>query len=247
VDAVAGAGDQGDDQTGAADVPGAPRGEQDDDPGDGGDRAEHPAGGEPLVRPPPRADTGGDRRDSERDGRAERCPEPVHGVHEGDLVDAGGQRRQHHPADHSRTQRGAPGGRSAAEHGQRDPAEQQPCDARGAGVGGGRGQHLGRTHGSPQRRRHQHRARAGLSARPPTRANIEGFRRWVAGLPEVLGVFVTSGGEDFSIHVAVPDNEHLYAFVIDRLTEKPEVADMRTSIVYEHIRTTTVLPPGERR
>jgi DNA-binding Lrp family transcriptional regulator len=81
-----------------------------------------------------------------------------------------------------------------------------------------------------------------VRVRPPTRANIAGFREWAARLPEVLGVFVTSGNEDFLIHVAVPDIDHLYAFVIDRLTEKPEVADVRTSIVYEHIRSTTVLP-----
>ncbi|MEW1982216.1 Lrp/AsnC ligand binding domain-containing protein [Citricoccus sp. NPDC079358] len=48
-------------------------------------------------------------------------------------------------------------------------------------------------------------------------------------MPEVLGVFVTSGTEDFLLHVAVPDNNHLYAFVIDRLTAKPEIADVRTS------------------
>ncbi|MEJ6549663.1 Lrp/AsnC family transcriptional regulator [Corynebacterium sp. USCH3] len=81
-----------------------------------------------------------------------------------------------------------------------------------------------------------------VRVRPPTRANIEGFREWAGGLPEVLGVFVTSGSEDFLIHIAVPDNDHLYAFVIDRLTEQPEVADVRTSIVYEHIRSTIILP-----
>lgn len=83
-----------------------------------------------------------------------------------------------------------------------------------------------------------------VRVRPPTRSNIEGFREWAAALPEVVGVFVTSGTEDFLIHVAVPDNDHLYAFVIDRLTEKPEVADVRTSIVYEHLRSATVLPAG---
>ncbi|MET7280126.1 Lrp/AsnC family transcriptional regulator [Kribbella sp. NPDC005582] len=81
-----------------------------------------------------------------------------------------------------------------------------------------------------------------VRVRPPTRAFIEGFRTWAARLPEVLGVFVTSGSEDFLIHVAVPDNDHLYAFVIDRLTARPEVADVRTSIVYEHLRTIEVLP-----
>jgi DNA-binding Lrp family transcriptional regulator len=51
-------------------------------------------------------------------------------------------------------------------------------------------------------------------------------------------VFVVAGGSDFLLHVAVPDTDALYAFVIDRLTERPEVADVNTSIVYEHIRRT---------
>jgi DNA-binding Lrp family transcriptional regulator len=72
--------------------------------------------------------------------------------------------------------------------------------------------------------------------RPPSRQNIEAFREWVAQLPETVGVFVVSGGDDFLVHVAVPNTDGLYAFVIDRLTERPEVADVRTSIVYEHRR-----------
>ncbi|GAA4573141.1 Lrp/AsnC family transcriptional regulator [Planotetraspora kaengkrachanensis] len=78
--------------------------------------------------------------------------------------------------------------------------------------------------------------------RPPSRRAIEAFRNWVRGLPETIGVFVVSGTEDFLIHVAVPGNDSLYAFVIDRLTERPEVADVRTSIVYEHLRVPVVAP-----
>ena len=78
--------------------------------------------------------------------------------------------------------------------------------------------------------------------RPPSRKHIEGFRSWVSGLPETIGVFVTSGTEDFLVHVAVPDNDALYAFVIDRLTERPEVADVRTSVVYEHVRSAVIAP-----
>jgi len=77
--------------------------------------------------------------------------------------------------------------------------------------------------------------------RPPSRKNIEGFRDWVSQLPEVIGVFVTSGTEDFLIHVAVGDNDALYAFVIDRLTDRPEVMDVRTSVVYEHLRSGAAL------
>ena len=38
------------------------------------------------------------------------------------------------------------------------------------------------------------------------------------------------------------DNQDLYAFVIDRLTQRPEVADVRTSVVYEHLRKTVIIP-----
>ncbi|GAB2833478.1 Lrp/AsnC family transcriptional regulator [Actinoallomurus bryophytorum] len=78
--------------------------------------------------------------------------------------------------------------------------------------------------------------------RPPSRRNIEGFRDWVSTLPETVGVFVVSGSEDFLIHVAVEDNDRLYAFVIDRLTQRPEIADVRTSVVYEHLRNPGVAP-----
>jgi DNA-binding Lrp family transcriptional regulator len=81
-----------------------------------------------------------------------------------------------------------------------------------------------------------------IRIRPPSRRNIEAFRDWAARLPDTLGLYVTTGTEDFILHVAVPDNGSLYEFVIDRLTERPEVADVRTSIVYEHIRNNRIAP-----
>src|SRR4051812_18691214 len=81
-----------------------------------------------------------------------------------------------------------------------------------------------------------------VTIRPPTRQNIEAFRNWANELPELVGVFVVSGSADFLLHVAVPDTNALYAFVIDRLTERPEVADVNTSVVYEHLRRTVLEP-----
>jgi len=78
--------------------------------------------------------------------------------------------------------------------------------------------------------------------RPPSRELIEGFRDWVGGLTETVGVFVVSGSEDFLVHIAVADTDGLYSFVIDRLTQRREVADVRTSVVYEHLRTKVVEP-----
>ncbi len=81
-----------------------------------------------------------------------------------------------------------------------------------------------------------------IRIRPPSRRNVEGFRDWAAQLPETIGVFVVSGTEDFLVHIAVRDNQDLYAFVIDRLTERSEVADVRTSVVYERLHKTQIAP-----
>jgi DNA-binding Lrp family transcriptional regulator len=85
-------------------------------------------------------------------------------------------------------------------------------------------------------------AMTAVTIRPPTRQNIEAFRNWASTLPELVDVFVVSGGSDFLLHVAVPDTDALYAFVIDRLTERPEVADVNTSVIYEHIRRPVLEP-----
>lgn len=80
--------------------------------------------------------------------------------------------------------------------------------------------------------------------RPQARKIIEAFRDWVSALPESVGVFVVSDNDDFLIQVAVRDNQGLYAFVIDRLTQRREVADVRTSVVYEHVRNHQVHQPS---
>lgn len=87
--------------------------------------------------------------------------------------------------------------------------------------------------------------------RPPARPVIEGFREWAAGLPETIALFVVSGAHDFLLHIAVPDVNGVYAFVIDRLTERREVADVQTTLVYEHVRAPGIEPapsssPGTR-
>ncbi|MFE9249347.1 Lrp/AsnC family transcriptional regulator [Streptomyces sp. NPDC007088] len=87
--------------------------------------------------------------------------------------------------------------------------------------------------------------------RPPARPVIEGFREWAAALPETIALFVVSGAHDFLLHIAVSDVNGVYAFVIDRLTERREVADVQTTLVYEHVRAPGIEPapspsPGTR-
>jgi DNA-binding Lrp family transcriptional regulator len=81
-----------------------------------------------------------------------------------------------------------------------------------------------------------------IRIRPPSRENIDAFRTWASRLPETIGVFVVTGAEDFLLHVAVADNDELYSFVIDKLTDRDEVADVRTSVVYEHVRPQVIEP-----
>jgi DNA-binding Lrp family transcriptional regulator len=81
-----------------------------------------------------------------------------------------------------------------------------------------------------------------VRVRPPNRAVIDGFRAFVEQLPEVISVFVVSGGDDFLIHVAVRDTDQLQALVLDKLTRRKELADVRTSIVYEHMRKSEIAP-----
>jgi DNA-binding Lrp family transcriptional regulator len=81
-----------------------------------------------------------------------------------------------------------------------------------------------------------------VRVRPPNRAVIDGFRAFVEQLPEVLSVFVVSGGDDFLIHVAVKDTDQLQALVLDKLTRRKELADVHTSLVYEHLRKSEIGP-----
>ncbi|MEU8481909.1 MULTISPECIES: Lrp/AsnC family transcriptional regulator [unclassified Streptomyces] len=79
-----------------------------------------------------------------------------------------------------------------------------------------------------------------VRVRPPTRAVIEQFQAFVARMPEVLSVFVLTGTDDFLLHVAVRDADHLHAVVLDKLTERQELSDVRTSVVYGHLRKNVI-------
>lgn len=81
--------------------------------------------------------------------------------------------------------------------------------------------------------------------RPPTRDRIDAFLAYATDLPEVLDAYLVTGHEDVLLHVAVTDTNALYSLVIDHLTARTEVIDVRTSIVYAHRRRHVVepLPP----
>ncbi|MGD6741558.1 Lrp/AsnC family transcriptional regulator [Streptomyces sp. BH106] len=82
-----------------------------------------------------------------------------------------------------------------------------------------------------------------IQVRPLSRDVIEGFKAYVSELPEVLSVFVIAGSEDFLVHVAVPDVDHLHAFLMDRFSPRREVVNFRSNVIYQHVSSTQVVSP----
>lgn len=68
------------------------------------------------------------------------------------------------------------------------------------------------------------------------RQAISGFERHVLTLPEVRGVFHLTGANDYLVHVAVRDAEHLREFVLTAFSTRPEVAHLETSLIFSHAR-----------
>ncbi|MFE9439897.1 Lrp/AsnC family transcriptional regulator [Streptomyces sp. NPDC006602] len=85
--------------------------------------------------------------------------------------------------------------------------------------------------------------------RPLSRSVITSFQESVAEHPEVVGVFVVAGGDDFLIHVAVQNNEALHAFLMDRLSQRREIVGFRTIVIFQHTPppVLTALPDTNRQ
>lgn len=81
-----------------------------------------------------------------------------------------------------------------------------------------------------------------VQIRPLSRAVIDSFQAFVTALPQVLAVYVVAGGDDFLVHVAVPDLEHLHAFLVDRLSRRREIVSYRSSVIYQQARNTVLEP-----
>ena len=65
------------------------------------------------------------------------------------------------------------------------------------------------------------------------RKAIAAFSEEMQSLPEVVQVFFLGGAEDFIIHVATRDTDHMRQFVVDNLSAHPSVASTRTSLVFD--------------
>ncbi len=70
---------------------------------------------------------------------------------------------------------------------------------------------------------------------------IDDFYDHVLLLPESISVFHVTGSDDYVVHVAVPDTEHLRALVLD-LTARNEVEHVETRLIFEVVRKPAIEP-----
>ena len=66
---------------------------------------------------------------------------------------------------------------------------------------------------------------------------VDSFRQYVAELAEVRSVFHVTGGDDFLVHVAVRDSDHLRDLALDSFTTRSEVDHIQTRLIFEYTPT----------
>ena len=74
-----------------------------------------------------------------------------------------------------------------------------------------------------------------------SRDSLEDFKAYVKALREVHAVYHMAGVNDFFLHVAVRDSNHLLDLNLNHFSTRPEVAHVETSLVFEYHRN-PVLP-----
>jgi DNA-binding Lrp family transcriptional regulator len=70
-----------------------------------------------------------------------------------------------------------------------------------------------------------------------SRDMVSNFRDHIITLSEVVAIYHLAGQEDFIVHVAVKDAEHLRNLTLDAFTTRAEVSRLTTSLVYEYLQS----------
>lgn len=65
---------------------------------------------------------------------------------------------------------------------------------------------------------------------------IDSFRAHCLARDEVVSFFHVSGDDDFMLHVAVRDVDHLREFIINNLSVRPEIVHIETRLIFEERR-----------
>ncbi len=62
---------------------------------------------------------------------------------------------------------------------------------------------------------------------------VDSFQRHLMELAEVRGVYHITGSDDYLVHVAVRDSDHLRDLALDSFTTRPEVDHIQTRLIFE--------------
>lgn len=73
-----------------------------------------------------------------------------------------------------------------------------------------------------------------VTVRSGARQRISEMSDELRALPEVMQLYFLGGVEDFIIHLAARDSDHVRDFVVEHLSAHPAVSSTRTSIVFSH-------------
>jgi DNA-binding Lrp family transcriptional regulator len=68
-----------------------------------------------------------------------------------------------------------------------------------------------------------------------SREVVTSFREYVLALTEVRAVYHVAGADDFLVHVAVRDADHLRDLAMDAFTTRREVSHIETRLIFEHL------------
>lgn len=79
-------------------------------------------------------------------------------------------------------------------------------------------------------------AMVAIRLRRHSREAVAGFRAHALGLTETMAVYHVAGINDFLIHVATRDADHLRDFALDAFTTRPEVGHIETILIFEAVR-----------
>ncbi|MFI6811597.1 Lrp/AsnC family transcriptional regulator [Nonomuraea sp. NPDC050328] len=72
-----------------------------------------------------------------------------------------------------------------------------------------------------------------LRVRPHTTQLVEPLRAFVFGLPETITMFHVAGAEDFLVHVAVRDADHLRRLTLEHFLVRPEIVHLQTTLIFK--------------
>lgn len=68
------------------------------------------------------------------------------------------------------------------------------------------------------------------------RAEVDAFQRHALKRPETLALYHLTGADDFLVHVAARDAEHLRELTLEAYTTRKEVGRIETSLIFHHAR-----------